>query len=333
VAEAKRDRFEAADPTDGTTARVETELAEEYERSYPGRGRTRVTAVLARRTAGEVAAALWFPRADRPAGWLAWEAIPRAGRRVVLWYLDPARRSVESLLAMLDAFEADDPLRGPAFLVPDDLPGILWEAQGPTFEAADRVHFDHVRVTFPPDAEVPAAPLGRAWRIRHPTPEDGPALIQIASRAYRDYPGRLAWTTLDLERDITDYYARVLPQLHQTLPSATFVAEVGGGVRGNVVVSRKASGPYIDSIQVDPRWHGRGLGRALLVHALAALRAEAPRDPIDLTYLRQNERAGALYRSVGFVPAAEPRVAWAGYWARRKSLRALLEPGAGANDP
>ena len=116
----------------------------------------------------------------------------------------------------------------------------------------------------------------------------------------------------------------------RSVPEASFGLSVGGELRGAVITSRDDRGPYIDSIQVDPRWQGRGMGRALLVRALGALQDAGNRDDVGLVYLRQNVPAEALYRSVGFVPSTFSRNVGRGYWIRRRTLRAVLDRAATA---
>jgi ribosomal protein S18 acetylase RimI-like enzyme len=300
------------------------EIREAFERSYPSTGAEWVATLFGRRDRGGLRWGQFEARDGSPLGAVGWELVPRVGRRVALWYLDPGHATGAALGATLRAFEEFDALNGPPFFWPDAVPGVSVEEQARVLEPAGLIHFDRARMVFPRRAEVPGAALGRGWRLRHPTPADDVELFEVARRAYRDYPGQLEWTYVDLERDLSLYAEHLRDRPASVVREATFVAEVRGRVRGNVVTRRTAAGPCIDSVQVDPRWQGRGLGRALMVRALDALAAGPVREDVRLRYLRQNERGGRLYRSVGFRPEPQARGPEDGYWLRRKTLRAVL---------
>jgi ribosomal protein S18 acetylase RimI-like enzyme len=58
---------------------------------------------------------------------------------------------------------------------------------------------------------------------------------------------------------------------------------------------------YVAALYVDPAASGRGIGGALLDHAVAVL-SEQGRADITLWVFRDNDRAQALYRRAGFRP-------------------------------
>jgi ribosomal protein S18 acetylase RimI-like enzyme len=308
---------------------LEARCRDGFEEFAPGTGADWVDSVLARRARGEVTTGLWEDDGGVPRGWVAWEKVPSVGRRVVLAYLTEPHRSAEGLADLLRAFEAAEPLAGPTFYVPDAIPGVSPEAQEEVLTTMGMVHFDRERVLFPHTQGVPAAMVHGTWRFRAPTPADAVDLLRLTCRAYRDYPGQLEWAHVDLVRDLILYADSLREHPESVVPEAGWVVSVGGGIRGSVVARRGANGRrYIDSLQVDPSWHGRGLGRALMVRALSALREHRPEEDVRLNYLRQNERAAALYRSLGFEPDPEPLPLRRGYWLRRRTLGAVLaRPG------
>ncbi len=318
----------SGDELPGVLRRVEEACRDGFGRWVPNGGAEWVGRVLARRDRGEVQMAVWEVDPALPAGCVVWEPVPGVGRRVILAFLEPNHRSPGSLGEMLRAFEEFEPLVGPAFLLPDAIPDLALEEQSACLEPAGWVHFDRMRMVFGPGQEVPGAPLQKAWQFRSLQSEDGPEMLELTCRAYRDYPGQLEWTHVDLERDLIEYADLLRSPAGSVVADSTFVVRVEGAIRGSVVTRRDASGTYVHSLQVDPRWHGRGLGRALLVRALTSLRDRGPPQEVWLRCLRQNERAVALYRSVGFHAASGPRDLGGGYWVRRKTLRAVLaRPG------
>ncbi len=305
--------------------RWEEACAAAYERIRPDSGPAHVHRIFRSAETGERTLTEWVDPHGAPAGVLVWEPVPEVGRRVVLGYLDSAHQDRSSFAALLTAFESFEPTRGPVFVIPDGLPGLLADDQAAVLEAADWIRLEEVTLVFPSSAPVPGATLGRDWTIRPPTADDRPALLTLAARAYREYPGQLGWPQVDLERDLTLYLDQLGTGRHRVIASATFVLVVGPSLAGHIVTSRDDHGPFIDSVQVDPRWQGRGIGRALLVRSLQALRDAGSSEEVAVVYLRQNSRAGSLYRSVGFVPTAQRRHVDPGLWVRRRTLRAVLE--------
>jgi mycothiol synthase len=85
-------------------------------------------------------------------------------------------------------------------------------------------------------------------------------------------------------------------------PSLWLLHEDAGGLAGVVLCERWEEGVgYVDYLAVAARSRGRGLGRALLLHGLAALRA-AGLEVAELSVQGENASATRLYESVGMTP-------------------------------
>lgn len=143
-------------------------------------------------------------------------------------------------------------------------------------------------------------------RIREATIADARALAEIHVRAWRSaYRGLLSDEYLDGLRveDRLEMHRRSLEGANPEL--RTWVAEVEGGVAGFAV-----TGPSEDAdadartgelyaIYLEPARIGRGLGRALLAHAVADLR-ERGFSAATLWVLERNEQARRFYERAGW---------------------------------
>jgi GNAT superfamily N-acetyltransferase len=92
-------------------------------------------------------------------------------------------------------------------------------------------------------------------------------------------------------------------------PDGCFVAELDGTPVGTTTLCLFGPVAWVAMVLVDASWRGRGVGRALLEHALAYLEGRAPSVRLDATPLGE-----PLYRKLGFAPqfalerwAGEPR--------------------------
>jgi ribosomal protein S18 acetylase RimI-like enzyme len=78
-------------------------------------------------------------------------------------------------------------------------------------------------------------------------------------------------------------------------PSLCFIAHDAKGVVG---VAQCWTSAYIKNLVVHPRMQGRGLGRALLLHAFKVFQ-QRREGFVDLKVLEDNQRAQQLYESAG----------------------------------
>ena len=81
----------------------------------------------------------------------------------------------------------------------------------------------------------------------------------------------------------------------------TLVVELDGSVVGTLSLTREGGDAGIYGFVIDPSWQGRGLGRDALRRACEQLRADGARR-IGLEVAVDNDRALALYTSIGFMP-------------------------------
>jgi mycothiol synthase len=148
-----------------------------------------------------------------------------------------------------------------------------------------RMRMDLAGVPDPP-ADVPVRAFGRGT-------DDGP-VHALVEEAMAGVPGNEprsleSWQLAKVEREGWD-------------PSLWLLHENADGLAGVVLCERWEDGVgYVDYLAVASRARGRGLGRAMLLHGLAALRA-AGLGVAELSVQGENASATRLYESVGMRP-------------------------------
>lgn len=116
-----------------------------------------------------------------------------------------------------------------------------------------------------------------------------------------------AGETLTLPRDATE--DRLRSWWLRPLPTRTVVAVAADGtVLGTAKTNPNQDGPGAHianaGFMVDPAAGGRGVGRALGEHVIAAARADGYRAMVFNAVVETNARAVALWRSLGFTVLA-----------------------------
>ena len=143
-------------------------------------------------------------------------------------------------------------------------------------------------------AAAPDPPPGPAVRAFAPGADDAGvhALVEAAMAAVPGTEPRslASWRAAKLGKEGFD-------------PALWLLHEDAGQLTGVVLCERWEEGVgYVDYLAVAPRARGRGLGRALLLHGLAALRA-AGLATAELSVQGENRSATRLYESVGMETA------------------------------
>ena len=125
--------------------------------------------------------------------------------------------------------------------------------------------------------------------LRPASVADASRLAEIARAAYEHYVERIGGPPRPMVAD----YAEVVDR------GGVVVAEAGDVVVGMILVERTEEGFLIDYLAVDPDHQGRGIGRALLVHA----EDQARRAGQDSLYLYTHELMSEnlkLYARLGY---------------------------------
>lgn len=124
--------------------------------------------------------------------------------------------------------------------------------------------------------------------IRPASPNESAAIADVFLRS---------WKTLmpDIPIGHTDEQVRSWIANSVMVDKRVFVASENDVVVAMMAISEDGEGGWIDHLYVAPEAVGRGVGTALLEHALAILRA-----PVWLYTFQSNERARGFYELRGF---------------------------------
>ena len=161
-----------------------------------------------------------------------------------------------------------------------------------------------------------ARAAGAGFSIRLATPDDAPALAAAGSAFFRDTFG-----AANRPEDMEDYLARAFSESRQraelTESGARVLIAIGsdgeivgyvhvrlGAAPAAASVAPVARSGEIARLYADRRWHGRGLGAALMDAAVTTA-AQWGAELVWLGVWEQNSRAIAFYAKHGFVDVGE----------------------------
>lgn len=229
-------------------------------------------------------------------------------------YLADGFRTPATLATFLDAIDRLQPVR----VVYEPIIGVPATSVDPVLTARGFRRIVRADMTIADAVPLPVVPEDPEFPARRLTPEDGPALARLLARAYRDNAADRAlfqrW--LDPDEDAQRSVAEMLGRGLGTWRSdASFGVPVPGGLASATLV-HDFHGPLVSEVMTDPAWRRRGFARRLLIESVRAVRSAglgAPRLVVTLG----NDRAHALYRSLGFVENPE---AQGGVWIRPSAV-------------
>lgn len=156
--------------------------------------------------------------------------------------------------------------------------------------------------------------------IRHARPEDAPHLA-AAERAIARVPGMLASRPDEIDDDAV---RRMIVDLEERGRGIYLVAERAGEAVGHALLEPLSLAVTAHVVRLTIAVHeghqGQGVGRALMNELLRWARSDPRVNKVELQVRSSNERALALYRSLGFVEEG------------RKTRRLKIGPGAYIDD-
>lgn len=193
---------------------------------------------------------------------------------------DPTRAPEASIDALLGAVQALPRPAGATLLLPIDRRA---EAPAAALQARGYVRHATECLLRRDDLRPPALAAGEP-EVARATPADAPAIADILAEDLGIAPG-------ELEHVIGENMRR--PGYRY------FIARLADAAVGTLNVQILNGAPYIYGFVVRPEYQGRGYGRRIIAHALAATLAAAPQ-PIYLEVEPDNTPAYTLYKSLGF---------------------------------
>jgi ribosomal protein S18 acetylase RimI-like enzyme len=128
-----------------------------------------------------------------------------------------------------------------------------------------------------------------AWKLRAATEDDRAMLFEVHCVAMRPYV-EATWGWDDEEQ------ARMFAERFRA--AAWQVVTVGDETTGMLSIEESQDEIWLASIEIHPRFQGRGLGTAI-VRSLLTRSAKSGK-PLTLRVLHANHRARALYERLGF---------------------------------
>jgi ribosomal protein S18 acetylase RimI-like enzyme len=247
----------------------------------------------------------------KTAGLVLWddEGASAPGHHVHLFHLAGPFASEEEYGRFLDRLRSEI---GPIVFLPAGLSGVTPEQEARVVTARRFAAFSRSEMRLPPSAPLPDLEVPAGMRVRPMRLDDEPAAAVVHAAAFgAHFDFYLFQRSTDPRRNSElEVHDIMAGRWGEFLPWASYLAEAEDGRACGVCLFVRASyGPLLISLAVDPRVHGRGVGRALTLASLRVLR-ERGEAVIALNVTEGNRRAIALYEGLGFVRSVGPEASW-----------------------
>jgi GNAT superfamily N-acetyltransferase len=304
--------FELAPLSSDVAASVELSRAAivaAFRRSGPAAdAEPRVASILERIRSGDLLEGRLGRLDGRPVGVALWDTGHPSGIILQTFYLQPGVGGPHSYDAFFRALTAEV---GPAVFAPGGLVGLS-DAQE---EALMRGHgferFARSEMRWPERASPPPARVPAGVQIRPVRASDEPRVAALHLSAFDGTFDQYMYLSdpdpiVDASRAVHEMMSG---RFGEFLDWASSFAESGPRPLGASLVVRAPYGPLLISVMVDRAAQGAGIGRALVVENLHALRARGETFAA-LNVTEGNVRAVRLYENLGFVRSVGPEHSW-----------------------
>ena len=143
--------------------------------------------------------------------------------------------------------------------------------------------------------------MAEPWQEQERSPAEISRDVSLRPMALSDWPALEAlWTrTPGIGLRYPDDTAEGLARYLLRNPTSSFVADMGGEIVGSVLAGHDGRRGYLYHVAVSPDNRRRGIGRALVMSALDALRAEGIQKA-GLVVFQQNEQANPFWEALGW---------------------------------
>jgi ribosomal protein S18 acetylase RimI-like enzyme len=256
--------------------------------------------------AGTLPGRLWV-RNGRPIGLVVWEPREPLGLAVRLCFVGPEASSPPAYRELLG--EVARTLGPIAFT--GRISGLSVDDESAVMTGLGFSSFHRTEMRLPAATALPSPPSIDRISLRPLRATDLSAAAAVHERAYRDQFDRyLFFEDSDPRRDAERAVGSLIEgRWGEFLPGASRLAESADRPVGSTIVVRSEERALIADVAVDPAVQGRGIGRAILLSTLTALRAR--QEPvIALAVTEENLRAVRLYEGFGFVRVRGPERRW-----------------------
>jgi ribosomal protein S18 acetylase RimI-like enzyme len=255
---------------------------------------------------GRLKGGLWIHE-GRAVGLAVWDASGPVGADLRLIYLTPPVATPELYRQLLtSAMVAAGPV---AFAGP--LTDLRNADETDLMTSLGLAPFSRSEMRFPPGATVPTPRAISGVVMRPLRPDDAKSAARVHAAAFHDHFDRYLFVEdPDPERDAEKVMQSLFDGVWgEYLPWASVAAERASRLVGVTIVIRTRGRALIADVSVAPEAQGKGIGGALVVASLAALRAR-DEATIALAVTEENRRAVRLYERIGFVRALGPERRW-----------------------
>ncbi len=305
---------------------LEDERREELETLDPLVAKRQADRLTKGRESGRLEVMIWSSDGIHAKGFVAWERFPGMGRRIEFLFLEPASRGDGAFARFFDRIEKENYASGPVFALGDHHLGVPLSEQGRVLLPRGFAHLDHEWMVLHPATALPLDSPTVPQGVRHPTPTDIPRLTELYVHAYRDDPMQLLWPHANLRDDADTYVRGVFSgDIQPIATDFSFLSENEKVIQGAVLLTvDPEEGIIVGNLMVDPSVRRQGVGRALMMRAITAVRQSDPALAIRLSVEVQNQPAYKLYRSLGFEPTSPLPGQRAGAWLRQASVEQVM---------
>ncbi len=292
--------------------------------AYPDQGPRTVAYEQGQIRSGELRVRLLGDDVSAPLGFLLHTA-SRAGVQAETLYLARGNRSENQVRALLD----DLCTRGPLFSFRGTVLGVAPSLLKNVMPGLGFRCIQRQRLWIDPRRPRASATDPLRVRIRRLRRSDEAAIERLCLAAYARHIDSAFGSGADVKVWGRAYVRGLFrPGKYPIDYRASFVAEGERALVGDVLVLRGAGLPHVQDLSVHPGYRRRGVGTALLRHALAAVAKQGARRA-EITVTIQNPTGALnLYRRLGFRPDRSSRRdhgLWVHEATRRKLRLAVLE--------